>query len=299
MGSRRTGLDQAVAEDVLAKACAVAALDPAGAELVRLGSAAVFRLRTRPVIVRVGHDGSGMQVADLEVRVARWLSREGVPATRALRVDQPLEVDNHVVTFWESAADVVRYGSSGDLGGLLVQLHALAPPADPRLPEVDPFGPAAARVGSAETLEDRDRVFLLGRLEELAAAYGDLRFSLPGGVIHGDATVGNVLLDRQGAPLLVDLDGVAVGPREWDLVPTALYYDRFSWHTAEQYAAFVDIMGFDVTTWPGYEVFADLRECLMVVWLAHTATDEKKRAELAKRLASLRTGESRRNWSPF
>ena len=37
---------------------------------------------------------------------------------------------------------------------------------------------------------------------------------------------------------MIDLDGFAVGPREWDLALTAIYYDSFGWHTAAEYAAF-------------------------------------------------------------
>ena len=51
---------------------------------------------------------------------------------------------------------------------------------------------------------------------------------------------------------LTDLDGFAVGPREWDLVLTALYFERFGWHTAEEYAAFVETYGYDVMAWDGY-----------------------------------------------
>ena len=43
-------------------------------------------------------------------------------------------------------------------------------------------------------------------------------------MIHGDASIGNVLRDRQGNPVVIDLDGFAIGPREWDVVLTAIYY---------------------------------------------------------------------------
>ena len=38
-----------------------------------------------------------------------------------------------------------------------------------------------------------------------------------------------------------DLDSFAVGPREWDLVQTALFYDRLGWHTREEYRTFVEV----------------------------------------------------------
>ena len=81
------------------------------------------------------------------------------------------------------------------------------------------------------TPEDRD--FLTATLAKLQAAYNSLEFVLPPGVIHGDASVGNVLRDTRGNPVLIDLDGFAIGPREWDLALTAIYYDSFGWHTAK------------------------------------------------------------------
>ena len=42
------------------------------------------------------------------------------------------------------------------------------------------------------------------------------RFALPPGVIHGDASIGNVLRDRHGHPVVIDLDGFARrGNRTW------------------------------------------------------------------------------------
>jgi Ser/Thr protein kinase RdoA (MazF antagonist) len=44
---------------------------------------------------------------------------------------------------------------------------------------------------------------------------------LPWGAIHGDAHTGNLLAAPDGRAILCDLDSVAKGPREWDLVPAA------------------------------------------------------------------------------
>jgi len=55
-----------------------------------------------------------------------------------------------------------------------------------------------------------------------------------------------------GDPVLIDPDSFAAGPREWDLVQTALFYDRFGWHNAKEYRTFVDVYGFDIMDWSGY-----------------------------------------------
>ena len=100
--------------------------------------------------------------------------------------------------------------------------------------------------------------------------------------------------------MLIDLDGFALAPREWDLIQTAMFYDRYGWHTKAEYDEFVHRYGFDVMNWPGYETLADLRELMMVSWLGHqVAGSERSAAEFARRVRSLRTGEGRDSWGPF
>lgn len=64
--------------------------------------------------------------------------------------------------------------------------------------------------------------------------------------------------------MVIDLDGFGIGPREWDVVLTAIYYDSFGWHTREEYETFARVYGFDIMAWPGYPVLREIREFLMV-----------------------------------
>ena len=134
----------------------------------------------------------------------------------------------------------------------------------------------------------------------MSNTYAGLDFALPPGVIHGDASIGNVLRDYDGNPVLIDLDGFAIGPREWDVVLTAMYYDSFVWHTGEEYETFARIFGFDIMTWPGYPVLREIREFLMVTWVIQKATESAEiAAEASKRIEALRTGSSRKDWQPY
>jgi aminoglycoside phosphotransferase (APT) family kinase protein len=131
-------------------------------------------------------------------------------------------------------------------------------------------------------------------------AFASMKFPLKRGVVHGDANVGNVLVDPHGEAVVIDLDSFSVGPREWDLIQTALFADRLGWHTAEEYRTFVEVYGYDVTAWDGYETLADMREIAMIAWLAKkAATDEKAAAEVHKRITAMRTGGSRRDWGAY
>jgi hypothetical protein len=99
---------------VLREACAGAGLDATGAEMVRLGSNAVYRLTSSPAIVRIARDHDALADMQRVVQVARWLETEDFPATRVLAgVAQPSLVAGRVVTFWESAQDGEEYATVG------------------------------------------------------------------------------------------------------------------------------------------------------------------------------------------
>jgi aminoglycoside phosphotransferase (APT) family kinase protein len=210
-------------------------------------------------------------------------------------------VDGHLLTFWEAVSDDGdQYASVREVAEVLVSLHGLDPPESLQLPRLAPFESADERIQRSSWLDAGDRAFLVDRLAQLRARYAELTFALPEGVIHGDANIGNVLRDYQGNPVLIDLDGFAIGPREWDLVLTAIYYDSFGWHTREEYETFVRVYGFDVMEWPGYATMRDVREFLMVTWILQKAPEnEGTAAEVRKRIAALRKGASRKDWAPY
>jgi aminoglycoside phosphotransferase (APT) family kinase protein len=235
------------------------------------------------------------------VAVARWLESAGYPAGRAMNIDQPVVTGQQMLTFWEAVSDDGdQYASTAEVAEVLLKLHKLTAPEDLHLPELAPFASAPQRIEASTWLSPQDRAFLTSMLAQTQAAYAGLEFALPPGVIHGDANVGNVQVDCHGNPVVIDLDGFAVGPREWDLALTAIYYDSFGWHTREEYEDFVRVYGFDIMAWPGYPVMRAVREFLMVTWVIQKAAGSgQAAAEAAKRIAALRTGASRKDWQPY
>jgi aminoglycoside phosphotransferase (APT) family kinase protein len=291
--------------EALVEACQRLGYDFRGAELLRRGTNAVYRLTSTPVIVRIAPDDAEVVGIRRQVAVARWLASAGVPVVRTVAVEQPIEAAGRQVTLWESvgdgaADDLSRYGTTAELGQILRQLHGLPAPDGVQLPAFDPLRRIEGRLATLSHLSMQDRDRLKDRAAKLARGYRALSFSLPTGPIHGDANVGNLLRASDGEAVLSDLDGFAIGPREWDLILTAIYTDRYGWHTEAEYQDFTEAYGFDVRQWGGYQVLGDVRELLMVLWNAgNAATDPGHARELAKRLESLRTGEGRSSWSPM
>ena len=93
--------------------------------------------------------------------------------------------------------------------------------AEPRVVGLRPFSRSVRRIAALSWLGPSERSFLDAIESELMTRYQHLDFELPAGIIHGDASVGNVIRDYASGPVLIDLDGFCVGPREWDLVQTA------------------------------------------------------------------------------
>ena len=286
--------------EVLKLACLNAHVDDQGAQLMRIGSNAVYMLPRR-VVARLSRGAVGRSESTRAVEVALWLASVGFPAVRALDVPQPVEVGEWTVTFWHSLSDDGdHYGTTAETAELLRGLHQLEAPASLVLPSLRPFGVAAQRIQDSAAISPADREFLAERLTELEEGFEELDFALPQGVIHGDANVGNVLRDHSGRATLIDLDGFSIGPREWDLALTAVYFESFGWHTREEYEEFVSVYGFDVMKWSGYPVMRNVRELLMTIWLCHkVGEDDRTAGEARKRLSALRKGTSRKDWSPF
>jgi Ser/Thr protein kinase RdoA (MazF antagonist) len=292
--------------EALVQVCQRLGLEVDGAVLLRRGSNAVYRLASERMVLRVSAPDADPTEVGRQVEVARWLAASGVTAVRAVRVDQPIQACGHAVTLWELVGEGHadrrdQYGSTAELGRVLRQVHRLALPEGVVLPPLRPFDRIGRRLDRVTHLSSADRQLLTDRAVRLERTWAGLQFVLPGGPIHGDANVGNLLRQAGGGPaVLSDLDGFCVGPREWDLILTALYTDRYGWHTEAEYKEFVEAYGYDVRAWSGYEVLADVRELLMVLWNAGNAAASAEHArELARRLETLRTGRGRRAWSPL
>lgn len=285
----------------MASACRTAALDAEGAEPIRFGENAIYRLAAAPVVVRVARGPAYLASVRREVAVSRWLAEEGFLAVRAVEdIEQPLTVDGHPVTFWHLIEDGGRPATYGELGAVLRGLHGLTVPAGLELPAFDAFGRADRRIEVAEGISDDDRVFLRKRRRELADRLAGLAFDSGRGPVHGDAHTDNLIVDRQGRVHLIDLENFCVDRPEWDLVVAAHEYDRLGWVTDEQYAAFVRGYGRDLRDWPGFGVLSAIQEFKMTTWLMQNIAEGPHVAEEVKaRLASLRDDDAPRNWQPY
>jgi len=284
------------ADSVLSAAARIAGLDAAGANLIRDGSNAMYRL-SDGVVARIGRPGS-QDTARREVLVSQWLTESGLPVVQALPdLPQPAMVNDRPVTWW---ALLPPHGPAtpAELGAVLRTLHALPVPKVPNLPAHDPFANLAHRIADGPGLDDGDRAWLRGHLSQLRHRYQDLTVDGPDRVIHGDAWQGNIAVPDSGPPILLDLEMVALGRREWDLIQLAVDYTDFARITTDDYRSFVAAYGgYDVTTVPSYRTLADIQELRWVCFaLSKSDARPEAAAQARHRIACIR-GDLPRPWS--
>ena len=101
-------------------------------------------------------------------------------------------------------------------------------------------------------------------------------------LLHGDAHVGNLVM-LEGSPRLIDLDDLCRGPREFDLAPSLVSYQRF--HRDDQRWQALKTAYGDEADWDLVDALAVVRESTMNTWLAGLwAHDTHARDELVHRV---------------
>lgn len=285
--------------DVLAalhRACVQTGMPELGYEPVRISENSIFRL-SNGVIARVSKQGQAAAAAK-EVALARWLASAGVPAVRVLEtVDQPVEHFERAVTFWHELAPH-RPGEPGQIASALRRLHSLPIP-ELDLPPLNPFVRLTERISGSTSFTDSDKTWLRGQLAKLENSY---RHDLPPGlaacVVHGDAWRGNVVATIGGEVVLLDLERMAAGPPEWDLISTTIKHTSFGFITAQEYGDFRDGYGHDVTAWAGFELLRDIRELRMTTMAGQlAATDPQFAEQAAHRLSCIQGENGPRPWT--
>ncbi|MFE5117738.1 aminoglycoside phosphotransferase family protein [Streptomyces sp. NPDC056669] len=283
----------APARQAVIQACASVGLDAAAAEPVRLAENQTWRLPGQGVILRVARVGQ-LDTASREVRVARWLADNDVPAVRPLDIDQPVLAAERPITFWAELPEH-KHGTATDVAALLKSLHRLPKP-DIALGYLDPFVRITERMAAATAISQDDAQWLHGLHQDLVAAWAERPTGLPDCAVHGDAWPGNLVRTATGR-LLMDLERFSVGPPEWDLVSTAVGRMTTGAVTAEEYDEFCEAYGADVTEWDGYQTLASIRELRLVTYaLQHAASNPEWIGQAQYRIDCLRGRSGPRPW---
>jgi aminoglycoside phosphotransferase (APT) family kinase protein len=281
---------------VLREVCEDLGIDHRDAELLRVRSNAVFKLRSE-IVVRIATAPNALTRLPLVLAVARWLAEQGFPAVRPADEisDQPVVHEGRVVTFWHYVPASGR-PTTTELGEILRSLHRLPVPPVALKRFADPLSEVRRAVDRSEELTPCQQGWLRDRIAELTDRWSSLGVDGSPVLLHGDAWIDNLLRCTDGHVVLCDWDGVAVGPREWDLVHTYHGQRRFGL-TAADVDAFADAYGSDLRSWPGYSTLMEVRDLYAVgIHIRNAGADPFSRRELPRRLDSLTRGEKHARW---
>lgn len=276
------------AGEILTRAAKLTGIEADGAVIIREGSHAIFEL-PNAIVARIGKPHS-YETTQRELRISQWLNRSGIATVRAVGgIPQPTVVDERPVTWWELIPEH-RPSTPEELGRMLRRLHALTPPAEFDLPNYAPFAGLRERIESATTIDKRDRSWLVAHHVRLQQLYNEICDTTEQCVIHGDAWQGNLVVPPSNDPIVLDLDKVSLGRREWDLVQLAVDYTDFRRITDNQYQGFVDAYGgYDVTQRASYRVLADIQELRWVGFaISRSDAGQAVATEAKHRIACLR-----------
>ncbi|APE37144.1 hypothetical protein BOX37_28055 [Nocardia mangyaensis] len=290
--------EQSWAHTILRTACDSVGLDSHGAHLIKFTNNAVFQLAKDPFVVRIAGSQAVNARATKVVQVARWFAKQEVPAVRLVdSLPQPHTIDKHAVTFWHTVASIrgAPAPNGQDLGKILSCIHQL-----PRteLPMWDPFTEIQRRLDQQSILAVDELAFLRDECAELFSAVGELDYALPGGLIHGDAFVGNLVQGR-GDPVICDFDSTCIGPREWDLTPVAVGALRFT-YPENYHNQLVHTYGWDVTRWSGFATLRRLRELQLVTSVLPVLDmNPSLKEQWQWRFSSYRHRDMSARWQPY
>lgn len=285
------------------RACRATDLTRRNLRLVRFGTNAVFEVEGTGVALRLRRPGTAPEEIQRQIDLANWLADRAYPVNRPVTELSLQDLDGAVASFWEWIdEDRDRQVHLADLAHLLRTLHSLLDeyPAAADFPRWDPFEEIEQRLhvleletegwpGQAQL--DLFRDWSHRNRDELGA----IDWALPGGLIHGDAHVGNVLTASNGTDVMIDLDAVAQGCREWDLVPTAVSQLRFR-STPDSLESFTAAYGFDLLQWSGWPAMKRTRELYMTSWLMSVANNDRRREEVDHRVRCIAVSDDQVAW---
>ena len=260
-------------------------------ELISFRQNAIFHLAGHDLSLRVYGPWEDPSRATLMVNCARWLEARNLPAVRLSPsvTAQPFDLLGYQASVWRWIAhDRQDPDAPFRHGRLMRRFHALDAGAAFAVPPFDPLIKIRRRLDrlSAGNIVPPDaRAVLEGVYTRAAALEPALhRTKLGHGLLHGDASPGNVI-QSGGEMIMIDLDSVCFGPREWDLVPTAIISRRFDQDGQARWRAFLDGYGIGETDWPELHAASLIKQLSMTVYLCLSAGQSPGiDAEIGRRL---------------
>jgi aminoglycoside phosphotransferase (APT) family kinase protein len=247
----------------LIRSCGFAVDLPVG---LRSTNNVVVWLSPSPIVAKISKE---YEVAARELAVVRELVDMAAPVVPPfdLGIEQPVIIDEEVVTFWRyEPQDNTVESSASQIAQYLFRLHSKLASIRNRAAFPSFSEPLMSAVGAlehrdfAQELEGVDRGLLRAALVDGMAGLAEMTRSA--WLIHGSPHRLNILV-VDGVPAFIDFETVELGPIEWDLAhlePEVA--DTYPGEFDQQALALCRVMVSAVTStwcWEGLERGPDMR----------------------------------------
>lgn len=249
--------------------------------LIRHGTHPVYGSTSHGAVFRV-HPAGDLVEVNRTLAYVRELAAAGAPLLAPLTPTAQVD-ERFAVTAWPRCRPLPGAGDRL-LGQALRELHSTSPLS--ALPLIDFTPTLTRRLDALDHLPAEYQDILRTKARQaqavLAAVIGEQqRAGTAPSLLHGDAHAGNLMV-HNGRVVFIDLDTLACGPREFDLVPAAVAHTRIHRNRSRWRALRTGYGDFDQDT---VTRLAVVRETTMNTWLAtRWGIDLYSRDELTRRL---------------
>ncbi len=272
--------------------------------LISFRQNAIFHIPGPDISLRIYGPGENQTRATFMVISARWLEARNFPAVRLAPIEtaQPFTVLGYQTSVWRwVVADEPGQDGAFAYGQLLRRFHDLPAADAPAVPDFDPMTRIRQRldrIRAAAIIPKEAGAVLTGvvdRAAGMADALGNTR--LGRGILHGDAMPGNAI-QSGGEMIMIDLDSVCVGPREWDLVPMYVIAKRFSGNGACRWRDFLTGYGVDEADLADLQAASIVKQLSMTIYLCLSAGQSAAiDAEIARRIRAWEIWDMAGRWT--
>lgn len=243
--------------------------------LIRFGTNAIYLLNPLNIVIRISRPDTDKNKIHYELKIAQWLSEKGFPVLLPLGSSGIITIDSSHVSVWP-------YFKSSPLedhflfGKILKELHSIEHKPD-FIKEFDPLSDIDLMLNNISQTEfpSEDLLVLRNWSSWLKEKTPEYQSDLGVGLIHGDAHIGNCVINSEHNIKMLDFDFSCSGPREWDLLPEALRHRRFN-SPISDYRDFIRGYGYDVSRWEHFATLALTRELLMTCWRIEVESNSSK-----------------------
>lgn len=197
----------------------------APAVLIRAGSACVFR--AGEVLIRVAPANTPIEEVQLHATAAQLLAKVGVVTPELIDPGQ-VSQNGLVVSLWRWVDHSGQTPTPAVMGQLLSRMQT-APTTG--LKAFDPLATTHRRMRTVVTVATPKEFSILTealhQAEQIWAKPSNTTTESPV-FVHGDYSTHNVLIRRDGTPVLIDFENTGYGDHLWDLVKLSQSSRRFS-----------------------------------------------------------------------